>query len=155
LLFGVYFPQRWKVDRRFPWAKWILLAGPLLILLSDTVQSLAQALDYPLAAALPSLHFSDTAAFFIIPPAISIFFTGISYKYGDPSLGSDDRRRLNLLYWGATAGLTPLFLLFLFDFAVRRRAPGDADGIVFLLALMALVLFPLSMAYVVVVERAM
>ena len=25
LLFGIYFPERWNVDRRFPWVKWILI----------------------------------------------------------------------------------------------------------------------------------
>jgi sigma-B regulation protein RsbU (phosphoserine phosphatase) len=155
LLFGVYFPQRWRVDSRFPWAKWLLLAVPAASLVSNAAQALAQALNYPLAATLPQVRLSDSASFFLIAPAISVFFIAISYKYSDPSLGSDDRRRLKLLYAGAAAGLTPLFVLFVFDLTVRRRAPGDADGIVLTLALMALVLLPLAMAYVVVVERAM
>lgn len=28
LVFGLYFPERWRVDKRLPWAKWLLL-GPL------------------------------------------------------------------------------------------------------------------------------
>jgi hypothetical protein len=32
LLFGVYFPERLKFDRRWPWAKWILII-PLLVIL--------------------------------------------------------------------------------------------------------------------------
>jgi sigma-B regulation protein RsbU (phosphoserine phosphatase) len=155
LLFGIYFPQRWSVDRRFPWAKWILLAVPLVALLSDGVQAIVQAVNYPLAASLPRLRLSDSAAFFLIAPSVSIFFLAISYKYSDASMGSDDRRRLKLLYWGATAGLTPLFLLFVYDFLIRRRSPGDGDGLLLIGAFMALVFFPLSMAYVVVVERAM
>jgi sigma-B regulation protein RsbU (phosphoserine phosphatase) len=155
LLFGIYFPQRWRVDRSFPWAKWLLLAVPAASLVSNAAQALAQALNYPIAAALPKIRLSDSASFFLIAPAISVFFIAISYKYTDPSLGADDRRRLKLLYAGAAGGLTPLFLILIYDLAIRHRAPGDADGMLLSLALMALVLLPLALAYVVVVERAM
>src|SRR4051812_25711663 len=46
LLFGIYFPQRWSVDRKAPWVKWILMAGPLGIVLLHIADGLARALKY-------------------------------------------------------------------------------------------------------------
>src|SRR5688572_28759121 len=35
MLFGLYFPERLALDRRFPWAKWVVI-GPILLLLAAT-----------------------------------------------------------------------------------------------------------------------
>ena len=32
LWFGIFFPERWRLDRRFPWVKWIVLAASLVSL---------------------------------------------------------------------------------------------------------------------------
>jgi sigma-B regulation protein RsbU (phosphoserine phosphatase) len=80
------------------------------------------------------------------------FFIGVSDKYRDTSLTLEDRRRLKLLYFGTTAAMTPLFLLTLYAAIFRHRLPQD-DGLA--VALLALLIFPLTMAYVIVVERAM
>jgi sigma-B regulation protein RsbU (phosphoserine phosphatase) len=155
LLFGVYFPQRWSVDRRFPWLKYVLAAVPVFVLVEEALQALVAPVNFSVAASLPYLHFSDRAAFLLLAPPISIFFTAISQKYHDPAMLPDDRRRLGLFYWGATAGLTPMFLLFVLDLLVKHRQPGAADGFLLTLVLLALIVFPLTMAYVVVVERAL
>lgn len=156
LLFGIYFPQRWNVDRKAPWVKWILMAGPVSLGLLNLAGMLARAVNVAAGAALPNVRLSDGAAFGILAPCISIFFMATAMKYSDPALGSDDRRRLKLLYWGATTALTPLFLLFLYSLIVNHRAPNPAaDGMVMTVALLLIVVFPLTLAYVVVVERAM
>jgi sigma-B regulation protein RsbU (phosphoserine phosphatase) len=152
LFFGVYFPQRWSVDRKLPWIKWLLAAGPVYVLFAAVPASIAAAVDYPLLERLPGRHTSDGIFLACLCPAISIFFVAISHKYNDSTSGADDRRRLKLLYWGCTAGMTPLFLSIMFNLATRRMLFG---GFGYAVALMLVVIFPLTMAYVVVVERAL
>ena len=45
LLFGIYFPERWRVDRRYPWAKWLLLvplsAAVVLIFATFVIENFA------------------------------------------------------------------------------------------------------------------
>ena len=156
LLFGIYFPQRWNVDRKAPWVKWVLMAGPVALALLRMAAGLARAVNYAAAAAVPNPRLSDGAAFGILAPCISIFFTATAMKYNDPALASDDRRRLRLLFWGANSALTPLFLLFLYSLLASHRAPGpDTDGVLMTIALLVVAIFPLTLAYVVVVDRAM
>ncbi len=152
LFFGVYFPHRWSLDRRFPWAKWALLLGPAYVLTQVTPASLAAALDDPLLAHLPGGHLSDGIFLACLCPSISVFFFAISHKYSDRTSSPDDRRRLKLLYWGCTAGLTPLFLMILVNLATGR---APFSGVPYAIALMCTAIFPLTMAYVVVVERAL
>jgi sigma-B regulation protein RsbU (phosphoserine phosphatase) len=152
LFFGVYFPQRWSLDRKLPWIKWLLAAGPVFVMAAVVPGSLAAALDYPLLARLPGRQFPDGFFLICLCPAISVFFAGISRKYTDPALGADDRRRLKLLYWGCTAGMTPLFLMIMWNL-VTTHPPFS--GVPYAIALMLVVIFPLTMAYVVLVERAL
>jgi phosphoserine phosphatase RsbU/P len=152
LFFGVWFPHRWSVDRKLPWIKWLLALGPAYVLAAVLPVKLAEAFDYPFLARLPSLQLRDGVFMACLCPAISIFFIAISHKYSDPASGPDDRRRLKLLYWGCTAGLTPLFLAIVANL-VTTRAPFG--GVPYAVALMLVTIFPLTMAYVVLVERAL
>jgi sigma-B regulation protein RsbU (phosphoserine phosphatase) len=152
LLFGIYFPQRWSLDRKLPWIKWLLAAGPLFVLAAVVPAALAAAFDQSLLAHLPARHLPDGVFLIFLCPAISVFFIGISHKYTDPSSRPDDRRRLKLLYWGCTAGMTPLFVMIMWNL-VTGHAPFS--GVPYAIALMMVVIFPLTMAYVVLVERAL
>ncbi len=152
LFFGVYFPQRWSVDRRLPWIKWMLALGPAYILAVTLPAALAAALDDALMARLPVPHPGDAVFLACLCPSISVFFIAISHKYNDRSLQADDRRRLKLLYWGCTAAMTPMFLMIVFHMA--RGATAFTD-IGYTVALMLVVIFPLTMAYIVLVERAL
>jgi sigma-B regulation protein RsbU (phosphoserine phosphatase) len=152
LFFGVYFPQRWSLDRKLPWIKWLLAAGPVFVLAAVVPGSMAAAFDYPLLAHMPRPRLPDGVFLACLCPAISVFFIAISHKYSDPVLGADDRRRLKLLYWGCTAGMTPLFLMIMWNLVTARTPFG---GVPYAVALMLVVIFPLTMAYVVLVERAL
>ena len=152
LFFGICFPQRWSVDRRLPWIKWVLALGPAYVLALVVPVNVAAALDYPLLAHLPGRQPGDGVFLVCLCPAISVFFIAISYKYTDRSMQPDDRRRLKLLYWGSTAAMTPLFLMIVFNLVRGGTAFG---GVGYAVALMLVVIFPLTMAYVVLVERAL
>ncbi len=155
LLFGIYFPQRWTVDRRVPWVKWVLLAPAIVFGLLTTARVVAESVSYRALSLLPQEPQSDTGTFVLQALIISVFFVGLSSKYQDPSLACDERRRLKLLYWGCSAAMTPLFLVMVYGFIVYHRPTGDSGGIAIAAAMMAVILFPLTMAYVIVVQRAM
>jgi sigma-B regulation protein RsbU (phosphoserine phosphatase) len=151
MLFGIYFPQRWSVDRRLPWVKWIFILPVAATGLWEGLREAVQVADYRLGAALFPGTLPNGLQLALVMTATSIFFAALGSKYHDPEMARDDRRRLKLLYWGCTVAMTPSFLMFLYRIILHQESYGWlAAGS---LALMGL--FPLTMAYVIVVERAM
>src|SRR5262249_4574752 len=148
--FGIYFPHRWRFDQRLPWLKWLLLflvAAPGLVgIIHDALASF----DFAAASSLGRNPLGDKGTFAINSMLCSFFFIGISTKYHDPDLAADDRRRLRILYTGCSVAMTPLFFLLIGNLILGKEIP-DA---LFTVAMMAVTLFPLTIAYVVVVERA-
>jgi sigma-B regulation protein RsbU (phosphoserine phosphatase) len=151
MLFGIYFPQRWSLDRRLPWLKWILIL-PLAVegtylAARDGIAALRfEAAEWPQLMP-PTLSTALTMT------AVGVFFMALAHKYHDPGLAWDDRRRLKVLYWGSTVAMAPSFLLILYSLVVLRRSPVDND--IFGYTIMAMALFPVTMAYVIVVGRAL
>ena len=156
MLFGIYFPQPWNFDRKLPWLKWLLLGLVAVLAVRDGSSVAFEALSYStFTAQRRAVPIPDWAGTAIVMVLISFFFLGLSTKFRTPSLPRDDRRRIGLLYFGCTIAMAPMFLLFLFDAIVNHRQPGDADGQWLTFSLMMMSLFPVVMAYVIVVERAM
>jgi phosphoserine phosphatase RsbU/P len=85
--------------------------------------------------------------------AISYFFVNLGIKLG--TVTGDARRRLRVLYFGSIVGLTPLFILAMLS-AIHKTDIGQGIPQWITITVFAiLLLFPLSLAYVVVVQRAM
>jgi len=152
MLFGIYFPQRFTLDIRWPWFKWIFLIPLAATGLWAGLQAALETVSYRFADALFPGAAPVWIQLILLFVTCSLFFIPLSVKYRSPSLNADDRRRLALLYWGATAAMTPSFLVFLYSAIFRQRHPSDA---VTAGAIVIMGLFPLTMAYVIVVERAM
>ena len=158
LLFGIYFPERWSVDKKIPWAKWILIV-PLIFQLILVILSHAKtllglnALDYikPLAS-FYEIYAAGPANML----AIGLFFAALMHK-AFTLKNPDSRRRLKLMAFGTWLAMTPTFLIVMIS--ILSRAKGSFFDIVpswfAIFALMMLLLFPLTMAYVIVVHRAM
>jgi sigma-B regulation protein RsbU (phosphoserine phosphatase) len=141
LLFGIYFPQRWRFDRYAPWFKWAIAAPTLLLALWEVARDAFDSIDYVAALALfPKLPAIDAVlqGFTLMAPCV--FFIAMQDKFSDASLPADDRRRLRLLYWGCSAAMGPMFLLILYTLAVHQRMPNDQDDILLAIAFMAMLL---------------
>jgi sigma-B regulation protein RsbU (phosphoserine phosphatase) len=149
-LFGIYFPHRWKLDERVPWLKWLLIVGVCVPAFLDTLHNAVAAFSFAAAKAVPD-PFGDRSAFVINSIPASLFFMGLSMKYHDPGMAADDRRRLRILYVGCSTAMLPLFLLLISNLILGRSVPD----LWYTLAMIIVTLFPLTMAYVIVVERAM
>jgi sigma-B regulation protein RsbU (phosphoserine phosphatase) len=84
--------------------------------------------------------------------AIFYFFATIGTKMGTST--GDARRRLKILYYGAAAGLTPFFILLVISLIRAKDVGQDIPRWIILPSFLILLLFPLSLAYAVIVQRA-
>ncbi len=152
-LFGIVFPERLGIDRRLPWLKWLVLA-PLVVRSAMNAVTTGLLLHHlNAAAALNGSPVSRMFAAVILPmqaAALAMFFIALTYK-SITAESRDARRRLLLLDAGAAAGILPLSAAFVF-FAVTT---GRWEGWVAVFAIALVAVFPLTMAYVIVVHRAM
>jgi sigma-B regulation protein RsbU (phosphoserine phosphatase) len=160
LLFGIYFPERWILDKKFPWAKWLLIlplsAGAILNLFEQLGRlfgwrSLWEPID----------NFTepyDTIFTILAMSATGLFFAILAYKSGTLE-NKDSRRRLRILYVGTSVAMLPSLGIVILRLVLRGSGQSSFFDLVpawfAIFALSALLLFPLTMAYVIVVHRAM
>jgi sigma-B regulation protein RsbU (phosphoserine phosphatase) len=154
MLFGLYFPFRWKLDQRAPWLKWALI-GPLAV---QTVLRLTWAIGkaerFEAVAFLgPVIGPVAMAGAFLWMATIPLFFFGIQSKMRDPATEPDSRRRLALLHLGSSWSFVPLTVVCMW--ATVRWTWPIPEGPELMFALIWLFGFPLTMAYVIVVQRAL
>jgi phosphoserine phosphatase RsbU/P len=158
-LFGRFFPEpfepRSSFDRIWRTLQWGLAVPFTVFALIGAVESVIDLSNYRAAAAIERrTHPLDGVMQIVLYILISTFFAAIGTKYGK-SRSPDARRRLRIFYWGATIAWTPGLII-----TVYARLQGKSLADVFpqwaiLAALAPLVLFPLTLAYVIVVHKAM
>jgi phosphoserine phosphatase RsbU/P len=153
MLFGIYFPERSTFDVKAPWIKWVLLVPLLALLPVDFLSTFGHTYNFNLDASLdpwePKINMIENILSVI---AICYFFATIATKMGDST--GDARRRLKILYYGAAAGLTPFFILLLISLVRGKDVGQDIPRWILFPSFLALLLLPLSLAYVVIVHRA-
>ncbi|HKV46798.1 MAG TPA: SpoIIE family protein phosphatase [Candidatus Acidoferrales bacterium] len=149
--FAIVFPERMAFDRRFPWIKWVIF-GPVLIdaLLSGIGNGVA--LHHPsIVQALAPFARPVGAVEHYLRPGAFIFFCAVLIYKTLTAQSRDARRRLLLLDLGAAVGILPYAILYFL--AVTTNV--NYRGWPLICAVAALLIFPLTMAYVIVVHRAM
>src|ERR1043165_3138226 len=155
MLFGIYFPERWEVDRRFPWMKWLFIIPLGLITICEIILAVGIVENY--RAVEPLYHllrpFQRGLFIFSLFP-ISIFFFALFSKLSAMET-PDARRRLKLLATGTSISLGPLFILVILGIIRGKGTMEDLSPWLTVPALLMLFLFPLTLAYVIVVQRAM
>jgi Serine phosphatase RsbU, regulator of sigma subunit len=154
MAFGIYFPQRSEIDIRFPWIKWLFITPILLLLPIDFLQEFGRPYNFSLSNwliphAVGINTFETIIGFF----AISYFFVCLAPKVRTAT--GDARRRLRILYAGTSIGLTPFFILAIISLFRKTDLGQDVPEWIVITAAGILFLFPLALAYVVVVQRAM
>jgi sigma-B regulation protein RsbU (phosphoserine phosphatase) len=155
MLFAIYFPSRYVVDQKRPWLKYLILVptigvelfywGVVWIWNHNVNASLL------LRPAFGRIYFAHMILEIL---AVSVFFAVLGAK-SVTETSPDDRRRLKILRVGASVALGPMFFVVLYalirDSELFANVPWPLE--VFGLCMMAL--FPITLAYVIVVERAM
>jgi sigma-B regulation protein RsbU (phosphoserine phosphatase) len=155
MLFGIAFPERLPLDRRFPWVKWII-AGYLIavgVLVSIGVGLWLHHVEWARRWTSPPLQLltgvEGDFGGFVNAVALVVCVGALGWKaFAAPS--RDARRRLMLLFMGATPGVAALLISL-----VAQRMEYVPPAWVFLLLGLMVLAFPLTTAYVIVVHRAM
>ncbi len=152
LWFGISFPDRWRFDVRWSWVKWLLLTIYVIAFLFSAeqvwLQHFAVSQLRPLNTAFQrvDLVMSSAAVF-----CITLFLLALLDKLLTSST-PDAKRRVRVLAIGSLISLGPLVLIFtiLPHFGINPH-----NGNSFMVVIPFVALFPLTLAYVLVVQRAM
>ncbi len=155
LLFAVYFPERSRIDIKLPWLKWAIIGPSLLCDFVFFRQSYGR---YYAAGNPPWLAHTATTATHItdvLGLASFVLYLALLFDKSRTASTEDGRRRLRVLLTGTGAGIGALLTAFVLLPAAgySPNAPGHVwlaylGSALFLLA-------PLTLAYVILVQRAM
>lgn len=154
LWLGLLFPERSRIDVRLPWLKWlvtaILVSGIAVGLLTDYTAwyDLDLLPNWPVIDGL-----NDKVLNWTIVSCLVLYWVSIFDKLRTAST-PDATRRLRVLCAGSVVGLGSVLLIF---GALPFFGIADPSGIQWLgyLGAVLMLAFPLSLAYVVVVQRAL
>jgi sigma-B regulation protein RsbU (phosphoserine phosphatase) len=155
LLFGIVFPERLPLDRRFPWVKWIVVGYLVLVttLLGISVglwtHHLAWARQYVSRPIQLLTGVEGDFGGFVSFVAIVICAGSLGWK-AFAARSRDARRRLMLLFAGAVP-----FVLALLIVVLAGRFEYTPPPWSYLPLFTMVLVFPLTLAYVIVVHRAM
>ncbi|MGC1383403.1 MAG: SpoIIE family protein phosphatase [Candidatus Acidiferrales bacterium] len=157
LLFGLYFPE--SFDYTPPkWLRWpirILVASLLVFAVINVANNIGELEDFAAISGLNAFLNRFALFFFVLNiAAASVFFLFMRLKYYAAS-SRDVKRRFNLVYLGATVGLSPLLLLVIIQVLKGGQLEQMFPEWLVIFAFGMLLIFPITLAYVIVVERAM
>ena len=157
LLFGLYFPEPFpeKDPAWWTWSKRTVISLLIVSCVVNVIAGLGEFENYASVASLSAaLEHLGTVDFLLSFVAIGSFFACISVKMRQ-AVTPDAKRRLRLLYFGSTVSMGPACILFV----VQNIKGGELEQIfpewLVLSALSLMLLFPVTLAYVIVVHRAM
>lgn len=157
LLFGIYFPERLSLDVKFPRVKWIIIIPLGLNVIISMLSLLKNFTGINLLNFLqPFGGFLNGAAVILNALGIGLFFATLGYKSGTLQ-NPDARRRLKLMVYGTSVAMLPSFFIILYGIISGKQGSffDRAPWWFALLALVLMLIFPLTMAYVIIVHRAM
>jgi len=159
-LFGFFFPEPFPFWMRFGRLRqlipWLVIAPAVAGGIVGCRVAVMEMTDY--AAAQPIYQhflFWQTPLLFYAFCLVGFgFFASIFAKSGI-AISADGKRRLRLLYWGTTISTVPLFILSSIAGIRGKTINSVAPSWLLGITLAMLVIFPLTLAYVIVVQRAM
>jgi sigma-B regulation protein RsbU (phosphoserine phosphatase) len=155
MFFGIYFPERSRRDVSFPWIKWAITGVLAALLPFALLYNWGFLFSFRLIASLaPHMGSLLRALTLLAMLAISIYFFCLGEKAGTAT-SAGVKRRLRILYIGSTIGNAPIFAFVLYSIVTGQDLGYGVPPGLFLAALFIFTLFPISLAYVVVVHRAM
>jgi phosphoserine phosphatase RsbU/P len=157
LLFGVYFPQPFPGEESFSW-KWskrLVISVLVVFTILNVVVQLGQLENFAAVASLSAVLDRLAKLQFIFSfSATGAFFACIGAKMGK-AVTPDAKRRLRLLYVGSVVSMGPACILFVAQVFKGGQLEQIFPEWFVLIALLLMLLFPITLAYVIVVHRAM
>ncbi len=151
ILFAFYFPVPFPWIRKFQWLIWVLAIPSVVLTALDIYANFEAGSHISKLSWLAAFEASSNLPVtFLFTAYILAFFCLLTAKKRILP-NNDAKRRLQVMIWGCTLSLVPLFPVALSDRGVSPEMPVWLTTI----CLLMLVLFPITMAYVIVVQRAM
>ena len=157
LLFAISFPNRPKLDLRLPWLKWMLIAPLLLLTVGMSIFEIGREISFGAISFLrPYIPFVLATRPDVLFPvmAVVLFFVIIGLK-GVTSNTVDGKRRLRILLLGSLISCGPILVQSLRSIEKQSDLLLWAGPLEYFATLMPLLLFPLTLTYVIVIRRAM
>ena len=152
LWFGFLFPERWRVDLRLPWFKYAVLAASCCVFVLELGFAGGQFFSVQAIRPLARLQLlTDRVSSWLMVICILLFLVAPFDKLRSAST-ADARRRLRVLAIGSGLSLGPLVIIFA---VVPLLGMDPHHGQWFTVVIPFLALFPLTLAYVLIVQRAM
>lgn len=155
LLFGLYFPETFAWERRHRWAKWMVILPFCVLAVLDAAGAVAFSEGQRLAQTIDSFMQPYRRALFavdVIP--ITLFLASLGVRWSTERK-PDSRRRLTLLLAGSIAGMGPMMALMIRGLIYGRSPAARVDPGFLFLALAMQFLFPVTLVYIIAVQRAM
>jgi sigma-B regulation protein RsbU (phosphoserine phosphatase) len=157
LLFGLYFPEPFpgKDPAWWQWSKRIVITALVAFCILNVVVQVGHVENFASVASLSAILDRLAKVQFVLAfAATGVFFACISVKRAK-AVTPDAKRRLQLLYAGSLISMGPACILF-----VTQAIKGGGLEQIFpewfvLSAVSLMLLFPVTLAYVIVVHRAM
>jgi phosphoserine phosphatase RsbU/P len=152
-LLGIYFPEPFPRKLRWKWWRWLVWIVLLLwgIHLAASVASFV-AEFYSVTIAAPINQFLEKMKF-LVPLTLASFLVCIAVKYRIAS-SVDAKRRLRVLYAGAAISVLPIAVLFTIE-RLKGVTEEYFPNWVRMSVYAVFLLLPVTLAYVIVVQRAM
>ena len=157
ILFSIYFPIRSRTDVRHPWIKWLIIAPQIAIF---PVQfALRYGRLYHVRFIQPYLSAVNplqVAVNVLAALSLCIFIAAIVGKlFAVPAPAPDARRRLGVVAAGSLLGLGPVLVLLVTSTLSEKSVMEVAPPWALLTVAILFTFFPLSLAYTVIVQRAL
>jgi sigma-B regulation protein RsbU (phosphoserine phosphatase) len=150
--FGFLFPERWRVELRLPWLKYAVLAAFFCIFIFESGLISGQFFSVDVIRSLAPLQlWVDRADSWLQVICILLFLAALFDKLRSAST-ADARRRLRVLAIGSALSLGPLVIIFT---VVPWFGMDPHYGKWFSTVVPFISIFPLTLAYVLIVQRAM
>ena len=153
LVFAVYFPDRAEFDRRRPWLKWVALAPGLIVYFLVVATRIANNENSAVLSSVARLahnHIRPVTLEVLVFVSLLIFAVRLA-KAKD----FDERRRLRVLLSGLFISFVPAILLETVGHRMMHMNLRHEPVWLSLAVYSAVMLFPVTLAYVTVVQRAM
>ncbi|MGB9255296.1 MAG: SpoIIE family protein phosphatase, partial [Candidatus Korobacteraceae bacterium] len=155
-LFGFFFPEPLPFFARAGWwGKWL----PWIVVIPYEIYSLVYVAvlvggltGNPSTQWLGAIFHSVATPIVLYELALVVAFFVFIVTKSVIAISPDAKRRLRLLYWGAAISMTPMALL---AAAVYLKNTVDFADWIISLVVLAFLVFPVTLAYVIVVQRAM
>lgn len=152
ILLGIYFPERWRLDIRWPWAKWLILAPQFAGFFAALVYFYVYFFAAGATGTIAPVAFYYEHVPHILSMTTNVVFWIALFDKMRTATTPDARRRLRVLAIGSAISLGPVTFMFvvlpLFGFDTRHDWLYE-------LIVPFYVIFIFTIVYVLVVDRAM